>query len=160
MPEKSFTATLLWDRFGIGVSTICAIHCLFFPVLISILPLWSFAPVFHEWAHPVFILLLIPIVFFASRRSHYDRTITTVLLIGFGLVATGWLLGHYWLGFLFETAATLVGSAVLIAGHWLNYRHHRRCSNKSHQHHPVASEGESLSTVAEEMDRHQKASSS
>jgi len=133
---KSITTSVLWDRLGIGVSGICAIHCLAFPVLISVLPLLSIAPILHQWAHPVFIVLLVPIVYFAAKRSHYDLKITTLLLSGLVLVVTGWLAGHYWLGIVFETVVTVLGSAVLIAGHWLNYRHHRVCKNSSHNHHP------------------------
>lgn len=140
MPDKSITASILWDRFGIGVSGICAIHCLIIPVLISILPVWSVLPVLHDWAHPVFILLIAPIVYFAARRSHFDFTITALLIAGFVFILAGWLLGHYWLGFLFETISTLLGSAVLIIGHWLNYRHHRTCKNHSHKHHAIAEE--------------------
>lgn len=123
----------------------------------SILPLWSFVPVLHDWVHPLFILLLIPIIFYASRRSHYDRKITTLLLSGFILVVGGWGIGHLWLGILFETIATIAGSLVLISGHWFNYRHHRRCSNKSHKHHPIASRGESSSMAADESDTSQSA---
>lgn len=138
MSEKTLTASVLWDKFGFGVSTICAIHCLAFPVLISILPVTTFLPALHNWAHPVFIITLIPIVYFASRRSHYDKTITSLLLGGFIIVITGWLGGHFLFGYLFETVTTLFGSFILIAGHWFNYRHHQQCSNKSHHHHPVA----------------------
>lgn len=138
MSDKSITASLLWDRFGFGVSTICAIHCLFFPVLISILPVTTVLPVLHNWAHPIFILTLIPIVFFASRRSHYDPFITSLLVGGFMVVIAGWLGGHMIFGYLFETITTLTGSAILIAGHWFNYRHHQQCSNKAHHHHPEA----------------------
>lgn len=140
MPEKSITASILWDRFGLGVSTVCAIHCLVFPVIISILPLWSFAPVLHEWAHPVFLIFLIPIVFFASRRSHFDKKITSLLVTGFFCVLAAWALGHLWFGIYFETIGTLFGSVLLIAGHWMNYRHHQTCKNSSHKHHPVLEE--------------------
>lgn len=138
MSEKTLTASLLWDRFGFGVSTICAIHCLFFPVLISILPVTSFLPALHEWAHPVFVVTLIPIVYYASRRSHFDPKITSLLAGGFMIVIAGWLGGHFLFGYLFETVVTLFGSLILIAGHWLNYRHHQQCSNSSHKHHPIA----------------------
>jgi len=138
LSDKSFTASVLWDKFGFGVSTICAIHCLFFPVLISILPVTSFLPTLHNWAHPFFILTLIPIVYFASRRSHYDATITSLLVGGFLIVIAGWLGGHLFFGYTFETVTTLVGSVILVSGHWFNYRHHQQCSNKSHHHHPVA----------------------
>jgi len=140
LSHKSITASLLWDRFGIGVSGICAIHCLFFPILISTLPLMSVASVVHEWAHPIFVMLLAPAVYFAARRSHYDKTITLILGVGFLAIIVGWLVGHYWLGFLFETSMTLFGSGMLIAGHWFNYRHHRVCKNRSHNHHPIQEE--------------------
>lgn len=137
MAEKSITATLLWDRLGIGVSGICAIHCLIFPIIISILPLWPIATTIHDWTHPVFVILLVPTVYFASRRSHYSKKVTLPLVTGLVLVILGWLLGHYWFGAGVETTMTLIGSAVLIAGHWMNFRHHRTCNNKSHHHHPL-----------------------
>lgn len=140
MSHKSITASLLWDRFGIGVSGICAIHCLFFPILISALPLMSVASIIHGWAHPVFVLMIAPAVYFAVRRSHYDKTITILLGAGFLAILLGWIVGHYWLGTLFETYMTLFGSVVLIAGHWFNYRHHRVCKNHTHNHHPIQKE--------------------
>jgi len=135
--EKSITSSLLWDRFGIGVSGICAIHCLIVPVMVSILPLWTITGVIHDWVHPILILLLLPVVYFAAKRSHYDRKITTYLIAGFLLLLIGWLAGHFWLGLLFESITTLAGSILLIIGHWSNYRHHSTCSNHSHNHHPV-----------------------
>jgi hypothetical protein len=136
LEEKSITASVLWDRFGLGISTICAIHCLVFPVLIALLPLAS-VPLFEEWLHPVFVALIAPTVYFASKRSHFDKKITRLLVWGFVLVLAGWLLGHFWLGFWFETGATFAGSVLLIWGHWLNYRHHQSCTVHSHNHHPV-----------------------
>jgi hypothetical protein len=138
LANKSITASLIWDRLGISVSGICAIHCLVVPVFISTLPLWSFANFLHNWLHPVFVLLLIPVVYFAARRSHFDRTITIILYGGLSFVVIGWLFGHYWLGFVFESTMTLLGSGMLIAGHWFNYSHHRVCSNKKHHHHPIS----------------------
>ncbi|WP_158278565.1 MerC domain-containing protein [Rhodohalobacter mucosus] len=139
MAEKSITASILWDRFGLSVSTICAVHCLFFPVLIAILPVAS-ATFMHELAHPIFAALIAPTVYFASRRSHYDKKITGLLMGGFALILIGWLVGHYLIGLWFETGVTVAGSIVLIWGHWLNYRHHRTCNIASHKHHPVASD--------------------
>lgn len=136
------TASVLWDRFGIGVSTICAIHCLTLPVLISLMPVWSFAPILHEWAHPVFLIILAPVVYFAARRSHYDKTISSLLIVGFILILAAWILGHTWFGFWFETVVTIIGSLILIVGHWKNYRHHQTCRNSTHKHHPVAEKPE------------------
>lgn len=139
MAEKSITASLLWDRFGLGLSAICAIHCLFFPVLIAILPLAS-ATFMHEWAHPLFALLIAPTVYYASKRSHFDQKITWFLVAGFLLILIGWLVGHYIVGLWFETGITVAGSFMLIWGHWLNYRHHQTCNVASHEHHPLVSD--------------------
>lgn len=135
MPEKSFTASSFWDKVGIGISGVCAIHCLVLPVFIALLPLWGFAEILHDWLHPVFILLIAPTVYYASKRSYFDRRIVGLLTIGFLLIVIGWLLGHFWIGLWFETILTVIGSAVLIAGHWFNYRHHQTCKNEQHTHH-------------------------
>lgn len=136
LSDKTFSSTAIWDRLGISISTVCAIHCLFFPVIISLLPLWSFAEFLHDWAHPVFLILLAPTVYYAAKKSLYDKKITGLLYGGILLVAAGWGLGHFWLGHTFETVLTVVGSFALIAGHWFNYKHHRTCKNVHHNHHP------------------------
>jgi len=137
MADKSFTASVIWDRFGIGVSGVCAIHCLFLPVLIALMPVASVSSAIDAWLHPLFVILIAPTVYFASKRSHFDQKITLLLVAGFILVLAGWLIGHYWLGFLAETLLTLGGSVLLIWGHWKNYRHHQQCTNHKHQHHPM-----------------------
>lgn len=130
---------LLWDRLGIGISAVCTIHCLLFPALVAILPLWPAASHLYEWTHPVFIALLVPTVWFAARRSHFNKRVTRLLVSGLLLVVFGWLLGHLWLGFLIEILLTVAGSGFMIIGHILNYRHHRTCNNSQHNHHPVDS---------------------
>lgn len=140
MPEKKLTVSTFWDKLGIGISGVCAIHCLFLPVLVAVLPLWGLATVLHDWLHPVFILLIAPTAYYASRRSHFDRKITGMLITGFLLILFGWLFGHFWIGLLFETILTILGSIVLITGHWLNYRHHQTCTVKNHHHHSLPEE--------------------
>lgn len=126
---------LSWDTFGIGVSTVCMIHCLAVPVLFSILPLSSVLPGLHGWVHPIFMATLLPVIYFAAKKSHYDRLITGLLVGGFLMLAAGWIGGHEWFGHEFETVTTIVGSVVLVAGHWRNYRHHQTCRNPHHHHH-------------------------
>jgi hypothetical protein len=128
---------MIWDRLGLSLSVLCAIHCLFVPVVLALLPLTPLALTIEAWLHPVFILLITPTVFYASRRSHYDKKIVSLLSGGLILILMGWIVGHLWLGEFFETAATLIGSILLIAGHWFNFRHHQSCKNASHAHHPL-----------------------
>jgi hypothetical protein len=137
LSEKNISITNIWDKLGLSLSALCAIHCLFIPVIIAVLPLSPFALAVEHWFHPVFALLIAPTIFYAVRRSHFNKRIVTLLTTGFILIIAGWLLGHYILGHIFETITTLIGSIFLIAGHWHNYRHHQTCSNASHHHHPL-----------------------
>lgn len=126
----------LWDRLGIGLSTLCLIHCLALPVVVSLLPMVPVPEVIHEWSHPVLAVVILPTVVQAIRRSVHDRRIHLFLIGGFGVILAGWAIGHSVLGFVAETLFTLAGSVLLIVGHVLNYRHHRVCKNHQHQHHP------------------------
>lgn len=130
----------LADRIGIGVSIICAIHCLLLPGLVALMPLWPALGAHEEWIHPLFLVIILPTVFYAARRSHYDRVILKWLLGGLILVMAGWLVGHDHQGIGAETGLTLLGSGALIYGHWRNYRHHQVCTNRTHHHHPVVEE--------------------
>ncbi|MEX0593850.1 MAG: MerC domain-containing protein [Balneolaceae bacterium] len=130
----------IWDRFGIGVSVVCAIHCLLFPVVVALLPVWPALGGHYHWVHPLFLILILPTVFYAARRSHYDRKILRWLLGGLLLVTVGWVAGHLLHWYRVEPLLTLLGSVALVWGHWKNYRHHQACTNRSHHHHPVAEE--------------------
>ncbi|WP_234567167.1 MerC domain-containing protein [Rhodohalobacter sp. 614A] len=152
MSDKRLTASLFWDKLGIGISGACAIHCLLLPVIVAVLPLWGFASILHDWLHPIFILLIAPTIYFASKRSHFDRKITGTLTSGFLLILIGWVAGHFWIGLWFETTLTVLGSAVLITGHWFNYRHHQLCDIEKHNHHP------DISDIEEEKHHYHEAS--
>ena len=104
------------------------------------MPIASVGSFLAEWLHPLFVGLIAPTVYFASKRSHFDTRITSLLISGFLFILAGWLIGHYWLGIWSETGLTLAGSILLITGHWLNYQHHQKCTNHSHKHHPEEEE--------------------
>jgi len=137
LSEKNLSISVIWDKLGLSLSALCAIHCLFVPVLIALLPLSPVALTIEHWMHPLFAVLIAPTIFYAVRRSHFNRRIVGLLTIGFVFVLAGWLVGDYWLGHEFETVSTLIGSIFLILGHWQNYRHHQTCSNDTHHHHPL-----------------------
>jgi hypothetical protein len=117
--SKSF-----WDRIGIFLSGLCAIHCLFFPVAIALLPLWPVAESVHAWTHPLLFLLIAPTVYFAVRSDDVPNQIPQLLFSGLAVIALAWLL-HGWLGMWGESIVTTIGSVFLISGHWQNYKHHQ-----------------------------------
>lgn len=126
----------LWDQIGLGLSTLCVIHCLAIPFIASVLPLIPMGETLHEWSHPVFMLLILPTIWLAARRSLFDRRIVGFLVAGFVFLLLGWSVGHYILGELGEAVITTAGSLTLMAGHYFNYKHHRSCKVSSHHHHP------------------------
>lgn len=135
MSSKSISSSNFWDQFGISLSTVCAIHCLLVPVIVVFLPLTALTVFITDWLHPIFILLMIPSIYFAAKRSHYDKKIVRFLVSGLALVTVGWFFYAIWHLEAVEIALTITGSILLIRGHWLNYRHHRVCKNKTHVHH-------------------------
>lgn len=128
--ENALNSKTVWDRLGIGLSGLCAVHCLLFPLVVALLPLWPVAESIHLWSHPVLFLLIVPTVWLALRNGGYRRRGVSLLLLG-GLATVGMAgLLHDWTGLVAsewgEALITLAGSVLLINGHWLNYRSHRR----------------------------------
>ncbi|WP_416208507.1 MerC domain-containing protein [Fodinibius sp.] len=124
MFSKSF-----WDRIGISLSGLCAVHCLFFPVAVALLPLWPVAQSVHSWTHPILFLLITPTVYFVVRSGNVPARVSGLLFTGLAIIGVTWLL-HDSMGMWIESAVTTMGSLLLIAGHWFNYKIHsaRTCS--------------------------------
>lgn len=104
-------------------------HCLFIPVAVALLPLWPVAESAHSWTHPILLLLIAPTVFFALRTNTVSARVPGLLFLGLAVVGLAWML-HDWVGLWEESAVTTVGSLLLIAGHWFNYKNHslRACT--------------------------------
>lgn len=114
-----------WDRIGIGLSGFCAIHCLFFPVIVALMPLFPVAETVHYWTHPVLFLLIVPTVYFAVRNDKLPVSIPIFLYSGLFVIALAWML-HEIVGSWGESLITMAGSGLLITGHWQNYRYHQK----------------------------------
>lgn len=131
-PTESSHSWIDWNRIGIGLSGLCTVHCLVIPLVLSVLPLWPALSALHAWLHPIFIVLLLPVTYAAmrdARRHHNDRWIPLLLGLGFAAITMAWL-GHVLWDHTGETIGTLLGSALLITGHTLNWRRHRSgCSS-------------------------------
>tara|TARA_R110000868_G_scaffold304437_10_gene565132 strand:+ start:4278 stop:4679 length:402 start_codon:yes stop_codon:yes gene_type:complete len=113
-----------WDRVGIGLSGICAIHCLLVPVIVSLIPLWPAFEELHGYTHLFFFLAIAPTVILSLRKRHESLRITLFLIGGVLVIFLAWFFNET-LGEYGEAGVTLVGSLLLIRGHWLNYKFKR-----------------------------------
>ena len=118
-----------WDRGAIGLSSLCAVHCLLFPLLALGVPVLSEADLFGGRVHLWLLIAAVPLSFAAllvSQRHHPNRWVAVGIISGL-LLLTGGVLAHELLGHgAVEVAVTVLGSAVLLVAHFANLRLHRQ----------------------------------
>lgn len=110
-----------WDRLGIGLSGLCAVHCLLVPVFVSLIPLWPAIEDLHGYTHLIFFLAITPAVILSIKNRNNLKSISRYLYAGLMIIFLAWIFSHQ-LGDYGEAGITLIGSLLLIRGHWLNYR--------------------------------------
>lgn len=121
MAELNSEKPGFWDRIGIGLSGICAIHCLLVPFIVAIIPLWPAFEEFHEYTHLIFFIAIAPAVYLSLKRKHKSPKVTVLLITGLSIIFIAWFFNNR-LSEYGEAGITLVGSVLLILGHWTNYK--------------------------------------
>ncbi len=114
------------DKIGVFLSGVCVMHCLFTPVLITLLPiigLSSFAEdiLFHQ----LMLWIVIPtssIALFIGCRKHRDMVILGTGMLGMVLLVIVAMHGHDVFDSWGEKIATSVAGIILAISHLLNYR--------------------------------------
>lgn len=124
-----------WDKFGIFLSSLCAVHCLLTPFLVLAIP-WLAEKFENPWVHIVLALFVVPVGLYAlwsGYRHHRRKYILVLGLIGLALVTSATLE----LPFSFDIGlhahdehahdftheiVTIVGSLFLLSAHILNLR--------------------------------------
>jgi len=113
-----------WDRIGLWLSGVCAIHCLMTPIIVAVLPIGSNFFDLDSWTHWILGALLVPTVLIGIRSSIKNGRPSYIRSLFFGgglLVVLGLLAGEFHSHSL-ESVLTFIGSIVLVAGHWKNWR--------------------------------------
>ena len=93
------------------------------PVVLLAVPLWSTAETLHDWLHPLFLVALLPISFMAlvaTASQPQAKSVRVLLGLGLLIIALASLFGHEAANPVVETAFTLLGSGLLVTGHWRN----------------------------------------
>lgn len=122
MPLDSFpTSAIGLDRIAIGISGLCAVHCLASAVLLALAASAGgllFAPIVHEVGLSVAIMLGALALGRGVMQHGYMMPIS-IGALGLGVMAGAVSLPHDGSG---ETLFTLVGVGLLALGHDLNRR--------------------------------------
>jgi hypothetical protein len=120
------------DASAIGLSGLCLVHCLAFPVVVALLPTLG-ALTRGEGVHWVFLALAVPVsivaVALAFRRGRTPLWLVGAALAGLGLLFLGVLQVF---GSASETPLTTAGALMLATAHIVNWRVHMR--GHAHRH--------------------------
>jgi hypothetical protein len=114
----------LADQAAIGLSMLCAIHCLALPVTATLLPSVFALGFADEKFHIWLVIVVIPLSAFALTlgcRKHRKSGVLYLGVVGLLFLCLSPLVGHEILGEVAEKALTLIGATLVAAGHVKNF---------------------------------------
>ena len=126
------TVQAITDKLAIGLSLMCAIHCLAITSLIALLPslvaLGLDNEVFHFWM----IVVVLPSSVYALTlgcKQHKRYRLLIWGCIGLTLLVMALVLGEERIGEDGEKILTVLGAGFVAVGHWFNFR---LCQEQKH----------------------------
>src|SRR3984885_6314535 len=111
------------DMVGIGLSGLCMVHCLVFPLLVSFAPAILRGLPGDDVTHrflAIGIALAGGLAFRSGYKVHRKGWILALFLVGIALISAAAVLGEPVLSAHGETGITVCGSLLLITAHWCN----------------------------------------
>lgn len=125
------TTQALTDKFSIGLSTLCAIHCLVLPLLLITIPSLGALQLQNEAFHTWMLIAVIPTSIYALTmgcKKHQRYHLFFWGISGLILMVSAVMLGHEVIGDSGEKLLTLLGASMVVIAHWGNYK---RCKNST-----------------------------
>ncbi|MCV2884175.1 MerC domain-containing protein [Aestuariibacter sp. AA17] len=123
------------DKLAIGLSALCAIHCLAVPSLLLLLPSLAAMQLENEAFHFWMVLTVVPTSVFALAtgcKLHQRFHLVVAGGAGLLLLLVALMLGESLIGEAGEKTLTLVGALLVALSHWANirlcYAHHHHCA--------------------------------
>lgn len=117
------------DMMGISASVLCMIHCLAFPVMVSLGYMARYSDdhahdhIHWHWMEYFFITLAVWAVFNAAKNTHSKRIKialwTTVFIFSFAILLHDW---NPWM-----MAVSIAASISMIIIHIINWKYHKNC---------------------------------
>lgn len=118
-------AQAVTDKFSIGLSLMCAIHCLALPVLLALLPSMAILQLDNEAFHLWMVVAVLPTSIYALTlgcKQHKRYQLLIWGSIGLALLVMALVLGVERIGEAGEKILTSLGAGFVAVGHWFNYR--------------------------------------
>ena len=118
------------DSVGIWASTLCLIHCLLTPVVLSLSAVSAHFLPSEERTHRVLavaIAMLGTIALVKGYRSHRKARVPLLMAAGLALIFGGAWWGDRLPSHAVEVGITFIGSGFMIAAHRLNHTFCRNC---------------------------------
>lgn len=119
------TTQAVTDKLAIGLSLGCAIHCLFLPILLVLLPSMAVLQLDNEAFHFWMLVAVIPTSIYALTlgcKQHKRYRLLILGFIGLALLILALALGEERIGEAGEKILTVIGASFVAFGHWFNYR--------------------------------------
>ena len=128
-------ASIQFDDLGTFASGLCLIHCLAFPLLLSLAPALAHAVPGDETIHRLLAFLVMSAgvpSFWAGFRKHRKSAVLAAGLAGMGIVSAALFIGDRLGSHSAEVATTMLGSSFLAMAHLLNKTFCRKCAKCKH----------------------------
>ena len=113
------------DKFAMGISAACVIHCFFAPTLIIFSYGISSVSIESELIHYLILLVAAPVSIFALTLGYKNHNTLGYLLTGLSglsILAFAVLYGESLYGEIGEQLITLLGSMIVALSHYKNYK--------------------------------------
>lgn len=125
-------ASMTFDKVAIALSLTCAVHCLLLPIALLILPTLAATTLGDESFHQWMLLAVLPTSLFALTmgcRRHRNMSVLTISLSGLATLILAAIFGHDLLGESGEKVISLLGTSLIVIGHYKNHMlcRHRQC---------------------------------
>ena len=114
----------LADKLAIGLSSLCALHCLAVPTLLVLSPSMMSIGLQNEDFHTWIVIVVIPVSILAITvgcRAHRHKSVLWLGLLGLTSLCLTAAFGPTMLGETGEKLATLLGAIIIAVSHLKNY---------------------------------------
>jgi peptidoglycan/LPS O-acetylase OafA/YrhL len=131
MGSRSRTLAFPVDQIGVWTSTLCVIHCLLTPVVLSLSTVSAHFLPSEERTHrtlAVVITALGAIALVKGYRRHRSWRVLALMAVGLAFIFGGAYWGDHLPSHGVEVLVTLIGSGFMIAAHRTNHTFCRDCS--------------------------------